>query len=94
MGLVASLFKSRSITRFHDPDTVKFLQGLLTNDPQKLQSDMESNDDFHLLPPSLVHYRKLKRLKKETKFAQNSRHSASLANFSEPLEDLNGESGP
>ncbi|KAK7310898.1 hypothetical protein RJT34_08684 [Clitoria ternatea] len=62
--------------------------------PQKLQSDMESDDDFHLLPPSPVHYRKLKRLKKATKPAQNSRPSVSPTNFSEPLEDSNGGSGP
>ncbi|CAJ2659321.1 putative transferase At4g12130, mitochondrial isoform X3 [Trifolium pratense] len=34
-GPVASLIKSRSVIRFRGPDTVKFLQGLLTNDIRK-----------------------------------------------------------
>ncbi|CBI22149.3 unnamed protein product, partial [Vitis vinifera] len=32
---MASLLKSRSVVRFRGPDTVKFLQGLLTNDVQR-----------------------------------------------------------
>ncbi|XP_043718279.1 putative transferase At4g12130, mitochondrial [Telopea speciosissima] len=32
VGPVASLLKSRSVIRFRGPDTIKFLQGLLTND--------------------------------------------------------------
>lgn len=32
MGPLSSLLKSRSVIRFSGPDTVKFLQGLLTND--------------------------------------------------------------
>ncbi|CAJ2662400.1 unnamed protein product [Trifolium pratense] len=35
-GPVASLIKSRSVIRFREPDTVKFLQGLLTNDIRKI----------------------------------------------------------
>ncbi|XP_027360723.1 putative transferase At4g12130, mitochondrial [Abrus precatorius] len=34
-GPVASLLKSRSVIRFRGPDTLKFLQGLLTNDVRK-----------------------------------------------------------
>ncbi|CAM8882359.1 unnamed protein product [Rhodiola kirilowii] len=34
-GPVASLLKSRSVVRFRGPDTVKFLQGLLTNDVRR-----------------------------------------------------------
>ncbi|KAL3039645.1 hypothetical protein AAZX31_01G198100 [Glycine max] len=35
-GPVASLLKSRSVIRFRGPDTLKFLQGLLTNDVRRL----------------------------------------------------------
>ena len=35
-GPVGSLLKSRSVIQFRGPDTVKFLQGLLTNDVRKL----------------------------------------------------------
>ncbi|CAH9107506.1 unnamed protein product [Cuscuta europaea] len=35
-GTMASLLKTRSVIRFRGPDTVKFLQGLITNDVQKL----------------------------------------------------------
>lgn len=34
-GPVASLLKSRSVVRFRGPDTLKFLQGLLTNDVRR-----------------------------------------------------------
>ncbi|CAI0413862.1 unnamed protein product [Linum tenue] len=34
-GPLASLLKSRSVIRFSGPDTIKFLQGLLTNDVRK-----------------------------------------------------------
>ncbi|CAI0551562.1 unnamed protein product [Linum tenue] len=34
-GLVTSLLKSRSVVRFSGPDTLKFLQGLLTNDVRR-----------------------------------------------------------
>ncbi|XP_010265620.1 PREDICTED: putative transferase At4g12130, mitochondrial [Nelumbo nucifera] len=34
-GPMASLLKSRSVIRFRGPDTVKFLQGLLTNDVRR-----------------------------------------------------------
>ncbi|XP_057449866.1 putative transferase At4g12130, mitochondrial [Lotus japonicus] len=34
-GPVASLLKSRSVIRFRGPDTIKFLQGLLTNDVRR-----------------------------------------------------------
>ncbi|CAJ1928300.1 unnamed protein product [Sphenostylis stenocarpa] len=35
-GAVGSLLKSRSVIRFRGPDTLKFLQGLLTNDVRRL----------------------------------------------------------
>ncbi|KAJ7952449.1 Glycine cleavage T-protein aminomethyltransferase [Quillaja saponaria] len=35
VGPMASLLKSRSVIRFRGPETVKFLQGLLTNDVRK-----------------------------------------------------------
>lgn len=35
-GHVASLLNSRSVIRFRGPDTLKFLQGLLTNDVRRL----------------------------------------------------------
>ncbi|XP_051114980.1 putative transferase At4g12130, mitochondrial [Andrographis paniculata] len=35
-GPVASLLKSRSVIRFKGPETIKFLQGLLTNDVRSL----------------------------------------------------------
>jgi len=39
-GPVASLIKSRSVIRFRGPDTVKFLQGLLTNDIRKFSESL------------------------------------------------------
>ncbi|XP_059433333.1 putative transferase At4g12130, mitochondrial [Corylus avellana] len=39
-GPVASLLKSRSVVRFRGPDTVKFLQGLLTNDVRRFGEPM------------------------------------------------------
>ncbi|KAI3710971.1 hypothetical protein L2E82_40771 [Cichorium intybus] len=35
VGPMASLLKTRSVVRFRGPDTIKFLQGLLTNDIRK-----------------------------------------------------------
>ncbi|XP_020219322.1 myb-like protein X [Cajanus cajan] len=52
---------------------------------------MESDDDFQLLPPSPVHERKLKRLKKATRAPQHSHPSALPTNFP---ESGNAESGP
>lgn len=40
-GPVASLLKSRSVIRFQGPDTIKFLQGLLTNDIRKFGEPSE-----------------------------------------------------
>ena len=37
---MASLLNTRSVVRFRGPDTVKFLQGLLTNDVRKLGEPM------------------------------------------------------
>lgn len=36
-GPLASLLKSRSVIRFAGPDTIKFLQGLLTNDVRRFE---------------------------------------------------------
>jgi len=36
IGPLGSLLKSRSVIRFRGPDTLKFLQGLLTNDLRRL----------------------------------------------------------
>ena len=35
VGPLASLLESRSVVRFRGPDTLKFLQGLLTNDVER-----------------------------------------------------------
>nr|KYP67203.1 hypothetical protein KK1_013526 [Cajanus cajan] len=40
VGPVASLLKSRSVIRFCGPDTLKFLQGLLTNDVRRFLYDL------------------------------------------------------
>ncbi|KAI4315306.1 hypothetical protein L6164_028130 [Bauhinia variegata] len=58
-GPVASLLKSRSVIRFRGPDTLKFLQGLLTNDVRRfgetageLTSDMPTpNVPSATVPP-------------------------------------------
>ncbi|XP_052210981.1 putative transferase At4g12130, mitochondrial [Diospyros lotus] len=39
-GPVASLLKTRAVVRFRGPDTVKFLQGLLTNDVRKFSEPL------------------------------------------------------
>ncbi|VFQ88730.1 unnamed protein product [Cuscuta campestris] len=46
-GTMASLLKTRSVIRFRGPDTVKFLQGLVTNDVQKL-AEPRDEDKTHL----------------------------------------------
>lgn len=43
VGPLASVLKSRSVVRFQGPDTVKFLQGLLTNDVRRFSEKKISN---------------------------------------------------
>lgn len=43
VGPMASLLKTRSVIRFKGPDTIKFLQGLLTNDVRRFT---ESTRDY------------------------------------------------
>ncbi|CAK9173150.1 unnamed protein product [Ilex paraguariensis] len=40
VGPMASLLKTRSVIRFKGPDTVKFLQGLLTNDVRRFSEPL------------------------------------------------------
>ncbi|CAI8597706.1 unnamed protein product [Vicia faba] len=57
-GPVASLIKSRSVIRFRGPDTVKFLQGLLTNDVRKFGEpigDKTANLPTPNVPATSVH---------------------------------------
>lgn len=45
VGPMASLLKSRSVIRFRGPDTLKFLQGLLTNDVHRFgESSFEKTE--------------------------------------------------
>ncbi|KAK9053176.1 hypothetical protein SSX86_029808 [Deinandra increscens subsp. villosa] len=41
-GPMASLLKTRSVVRFRGPDTIKFLQGLLTNDVRRFGDEKSS----------------------------------------------------
>lgn len=49
---LASVLKSRAVVRFRGPDTVKFLQGLLTNDVRKFGEPMDEKTST-LAPPNL-----------------------------------------
>ena len=49
-GPIASKLDSRSVVRFRGPDTVKFLQGLLTNDVRKFSEPMVENERTSTLP--------------------------------------------
>ena len=49
-GPIASKLDSRSVVRFRGPDTVKFLQGLLTNDVRKFSEPMGENERTSTLP--------------------------------------------
>ncbi|XP_050264856.1 putative transferase At4g12130, mitochondrial isoform X2 [Quercus robur] len=49
-GPIASKLNSRSVVRFRGPDTVKFLQGLLTNDVRKFSEPMGENERTSTLP--------------------------------------------
>ncbi|KAJ6962618.1 hypothetical protein NC652_001314 [Populus alba x Populus x berolinensis] len=51
-GPLVSLLKSRSVIRFSGPDTIKFLQGLLTNDVKKF-SELPSGTTSYLPTPNL-----------------------------------------
>ncbi|KAJ0106468.1 hypothetical protein Patl1_18639 [Pistacia atlantica] len=53
-GSMASLLKSWSVVRFSSPETIKFLQGLLTNDVQKFsEPPSEREKTPTLLTPNL-----------------------------------------
>ncbi|KAF4367814.1 hypothetical protein CsatB_003860 [Cannabis sativa] len=54
VGPLASLLKSRSVVRFRGPDTVKFLQGLLTNDVRRLDEPASEKDSSALVTPNLA----------------------------------------
>jgi folate-binding Fe-S cluster repair protein YgfZ len=51
-GPLVSLLKSRSVIRFSGPDTIKFLQGLLTNDVKKF-SELPSGTTSYVPTPNL-----------------------------------------
>lgn len=50
IGPLASLLNSRSIIRFKGPDTIKFLQGLLTNDVRKFSEPVGERSTTSTLP--------------------------------------------
>lgn len=52
VGPMASLLKTRSVVRFRGPDTIKFLQGLLTNDVRKFCEPV-GDEKSSLLSPNL-----------------------------------------
>ncbi|XP_038687320.1 putative transferase At4g12130, mitochondrial isoform X2 [Tripterygium wilfordii] len=47
---VASLLKSRSVIRFSGPDTIKFLQGLLTNDVRRFEEPVGDETTYLVAP--------------------------------------------
>lgn len=49
---MASLLKTRSVVRFRGPDTIKFLQGLLTNDIRKFHEPV-GDEKSSLVTPNL-----------------------------------------
>ncbi|KAL6182034.1 hypothetical protein ACLB2K_043457 [Fragaria x ananassa] len=51
-GPLASVLKSRAVVRFRGPDTVKFLQGLLTNDVRRF-GERSSEKSSTLVTPNL-----------------------------------------
>ncbi|XP_062074111.1 putative transferase At4g12130, mitochondrial [Humulus lupulus] len=53
-GPLASLLKSRSVVRFRGPDTVKFLQGLLTNDVRRFGESAGEKNSSSLVTPNLA----------------------------------------
>ncbi|PRQ38959.1 putative glycine cleavage T-protein barrel [Rosa chinensis] len=52
VGPLASILKSRAVVRFRGPDTVKFLQGLLTNDVRRFGEPL-SEKTSALVTPNL-----------------------------------------
>lgn len=46
VGPMACHLKSRSVIRFKGPDTIKFLQGLVTNDVRSLNEASPDNDSY------------------------------------------------
>ncbi|KAL4570879.1 hypothetical protein LXL04_026542 [Taraxacum kok-saghyz] len=52
VGPMASLLKTRSVVRFSGPDTIKFLQGLLTNDIRKF-SEPTGDEKSSLVTPNV-----------------------------------------
>lgn len=52
VGPMASLLKTRSVVRFRGPDTIKFLQGLLTNDIRKFHEPV-GDEKSSLVTPNL-----------------------------------------
>ncbi|XP_057421498.1 putative transferase At4g12130, mitochondrial [Lotus japonicus] len=52
-GPVASLLKSRSVIRFRGADTIKFLQGLLTNDVRRFGEKTTANEPTPTAVPPL-----------------------------------------
>ncbi|KAJ0097231.1 hypothetical protein Patl1_29250 [Pistacia atlantica] len=55
-GSMASLLKSRSVVRFSGPETIKFLQGLLTNDVLKFGEPPGDRDKTSTLPTPNLPY--------------------------------------
>lgn len=53
---MASLLKSRSVVRFSGPDTIKFLQGLLTNDVRKFGEPAGEREKVSTLPTPNLPY--------------------------------------
>ncbi|KAK1438705.1 hypothetical protein QVD17_04515 [Tagetes erecta] len=51
-GPMASLLKTRSVLRFRGPDTIKFLQGLLTNDVRRF-GDPVGDEKSSLVTPNV-----------------------------------------
>lgn len=49
-GSMASLLRSRSVVRFSGPETIKFLQGLLTNDVRKFGELPGKRDNTSTVP--------------------------------------------
>ncbi|TXG51070.1 hypothetical protein EZV62_023594 [Acer yangbiense] len=56
VGPMASLLKSRSVVRFSGPDTIKFLQGLLTNDVRKFGEPAGESEKVSTLPTPNLPY--------------------------------------
>ncbi|KAI3727521.1 hypothetical protein L6452_16137 [Arctium lappa] len=52
VGPMASLLKTRSVVRFRGPDTIKFLQGLLTNDVRRFGEPV-GDEKSSLVTPNL-----------------------------------------